>query len=85
MALILWLWRKLAATALIQPLAWELAHASGVALKKSKNQKCEKILLPDTSQAKHLNNRYYQGSQLILTSFAFMSKLDRQQLLGAPW
>ena len=33
---LLWLWRGLAATALIQPLAWEPPHAAGMAL-KSKN------------------------------------------------
>ena len=36
--LLLWLWRKLAATALIRPLAWEPPYASGAALKKDKRQ-----------------------------------------------
>ena len=31
---LLWLWRRLVATALIQPLAWELPYAMSVALKK---------------------------------------------------
>ena len=31
-----WLWRRLAATAPIGPLAWEPPHAAGVALKKSR-------------------------------------------------
>ena len=30
---LLWLWRRLEAAVLIQPLTWELPHASGVALK----------------------------------------------------
>ena len=30
----LWLWHRPAAAALIQPIAWELPYASGVALKK---------------------------------------------------
>ena len=30
---LLWLWCRLAATALIQPLAWEHSHAIGVAQK----------------------------------------------------
>ena len=34
---LLWLWRRLAATAPIQPLAWELPYAMGVAIKKIKN------------------------------------------------
>ena len=32
----LWLWLTLTAAALIQPLAWELPYATGVALKKKK-------------------------------------------------
>ena len=31
---LLWLWHKLAAAALIRPLAWELQYASGGALKR---------------------------------------------------
>ena len=34
--LLLWLWHRAAAVALIQPLAWELPYAAGAAL-KSKN------------------------------------------------
>ena len=35
---LLWLWRRLAAIALIRPLAWEPQYAAGVALKsKEKN------------------------------------------------
>ena len=33
---LLWLWCRLAATALIGPLAWEPPHAAGVALKNKK-------------------------------------------------
>ena len=32
----LWLWRRRAAEAPIQPLAWELPYAAGVALKRKK-------------------------------------------------
>ena len=34
---LLWLWCRLAATAPIQALAWELRYATGTALKKRKN------------------------------------------------
>ena len=37
--MLLWLWCKLAATALIQLLAWELPYATGAALKRPKNKK----------------------------------------------
>ena len=37
---LLWLWGRPAATALIQPLAWELPYAAGVALKRFKKKKC---------------------------------------------
>ena len=36
---LLWLWCRPAAEALIQPLAWELPYAAGVALKKKKKRK----------------------------------------------
>ena len=42
---LLWLWCRLAATALIRPLASELAYALGVALKRQKNKQTNKILL----------------------------------------
>ena len=32
--MLVWLWRRPGATALIQPLAWGLLHAVGAALKK---------------------------------------------------
>ena len=38
---LLWLWHKPAATAPIQPLAWELPYAAGAAL-KSKNKRTKK-------------------------------------------
>ena len=34
--LLLWFWRRPAATALIRPLAWEPPYAVGVALKRKK-------------------------------------------------
>ena len=36
---LLWLWCRLAATALIRPLAWELPYAMGAALKRQKEKK----------------------------------------------
>ena len=39
---LLWLWRRLAATAPVRPLAWELPCATGVALEKAKNKKQKK-------------------------------------------
>ena len=35
---LLWLWHRPAATAPIQPVAWKLPHATGVALKKQINK-----------------------------------------------
>ena len=37
--LLLWLWGKPAVAVLIQPLAWELAYAAVVALKRKKIEK----------------------------------------------
>ena len=39
---LLWLWRKLAATALIRPLAWETPYAVGEAQEMAKRQKDKK-------------------------------------------
>ena len=39
---LLWLWYKLAATAPIRPLAWELPCVEGVALKRQKKKKRKK-------------------------------------------
>jgi len=39
---LLWLWCRPAAAALIGPLAWELPHAAGVALKGKKKEKGKK-------------------------------------------
>ena len=36
---LLWLWRRPAAVAPIQPAAWELPYATGLALKKQKQNK----------------------------------------------
>ena len=37
--MLLWLWRRPVATALIRPLAWEPPHAMGAALDKAKQNK----------------------------------------------
>ena len=39
---LLWLWRRLVATALIRPLAWEPPYAAGAAQKKAKKTKKKK-------------------------------------------
>ena len=36
---LLWLWHRLAAVAMIQPLVWELPYATGVTLKNKQTQK----------------------------------------------
>ena len=39
---LLWLWRRLVATALIKPLVWEPPYTAGAALKKTKKKKKKK-------------------------------------------
>ena len=39
---LLWPWRRLAATTPIRPLAWEPSHAAGAALETAKRQKKKK-------------------------------------------
>ena len=42
-----WLWHRLAAAALIRPLAWEPPYATGVALPKKKKKKSHKPFSKD--------------------------------------
>ena len=42
---LLWLWHRLAAAALIRPLAWELPYATDVGLKKKKKRKKKRKLI----------------------------------------
>ena len=49
----LWLWYRPAVTALIQPLAWELPYAAGMALKSKRKEKCgTKLNCPSPAQAR---------------------------------
>ena len=50
---LLWLWCKLAATALIRPLDWEPPYAVGAALEKTKRQQQQK----ETNQPKQKKNQ----------------------------
>ena len=49
---LLWLWGRPAAAAPIQPLAWELPYASGVALKRKKEKEKEQLVLTQSSCSK---------------------------------
>ena len=40
---LLWLWRRPVAIALIQPLAWEPPYAAGAALKRQKTKKKKEL------------------------------------------
>ena len=64
----LWLWRRLAAAALIRPLAWEPPYAMGVALKgkkKKKKKKIEKKKKRETSNIKCSGIIYKPGDEEI--------------------
>ena len=52
---LLWLWRRLAATAPIRPLAWEPPYATGAALEKAKRPK-----------KSHLKDLFYLYNILLL-------------------
>ena len=42
---LLWLWSRLAATALIQPLGWELPYATGMAQKKQQKKNTSQMVI----------------------------------------
>ena len=48
---LLWLWSRQAATAPIEPLAWEPAYAEGAALKDQKTNKPKNLMLNERSQS----------------------------------
>ena len=55
---LLWLWHRLAAATLIQPLAWELPYASGMALKSKNSNKIifYMVNLHSNSSARNTND-----------------------------
>ena len=60
--LLLWLWCRLAAAALIQSLAWEFPYATGAALKRQKKKNLDHEITPVTSS----------GTEAILVFFFFV-------------
>ena len=80
--MLLWLWRRLVATAPIQPLAWEPLYAAGAALEKAKRQKNKIkytfLLLPfsDDSPLKTLSN-----CTAILETPSFVTSMKMEKLV----
>ena len=50
---LLWLWRRPAATALFGPLAWEPPYAAGAALKGTKDKKKKVIITISKTRVTH--------------------------------
>ena len=72
---LLWLWRRLAATAPIRPLAWELPLASGVALKQKSKKKQKQKSVDSSSQLRQ--ERAFPGNNnqsALLYTFHFISQ-----------
>ena len=55
-----WLWSRLAATALIRPLAQEPSYAAGVTLKRQKTKKKKNVYSSEFSQTKHTGLTHHQ-------------------------
>ena len=72
----LWLWHRLAATTPIQPLAWELIHAAGTALKRQKGK-------PDFEEKLYLKTDLGQ-SVALLTDQMLKGENDGLFLPSAP-
>ena len=68
---LLWLWRRLAATALIRPLAWELPYATGVALKKDKNTEKQKTKNKTKQKKKRKKENRNRKSSVKCSSWPF--------------
>ena len=75
--MLLWLWHRLVATALIRPLPWEPPHASGVAPKKTKKKKkkkkkknsgAKKIFREQINEEKFFSIKYFHHNNPSLSS-----------------
>ena len=62
---LLWLWCRLAAAALIQPLAWELPCATSVALKWGE-KRCSMVLVIREMEIKRKNTMSYSYTSIIM-------------------
>ena len=75
--MLLWLWCRLAAAAPISPLAWELPHTSGAALKRSKKKKKKtgrfggclclqyNLIYPHTKDLRYINFHKFKPTKTI--------------------
>ena len=84
---LLWLWCRPAAVAPIQPLAWKLPCAAGVALKRPKKKKEKKALQLDDPKMRGVDADW-EKSVLMLQQFpalsAFTSPSRKLSLLVTP-
>ena len=75
----LWLWRRLAATVLIGPLAWEPPYAAGAALKRQKGKKNYMYIFPKLAQhCKSTIIKNIPHSSSFIKNFFFLSSHSRQ-------
>ena len=82
----LWLWGRPAATALIQPLAWEPPYAAGAALEKTKRQKKKKR----ERERSHFWSKTFRDLSLVarlaLEQVSVINDLKgtKEQIVGVP-
>ena len=78
---LLWLWYRLVATALIRPLTWEPPYASGMALKRQKTKKKKgQILLTPLLNGVIAPEKSLRGMDTLHSS----TNVQRQALLINP-
>ena len=73
--MLLWLWHTLAAAALIQPLAQETAHATGVALKRGKKRDTWRSSCCGTERVKDPTAASWVAMEVQVRSLAWLSGL----------
>ena len=77
---LLWLWCRAAATAPIQPLAWELPYAVGMALKAKKKKKRKKRSQAQNKRMSTLSPTSPRESQRLKVSDSEIQKSFRDHL-----
>ena len=75
--MLLWLWRRPVATALIEPLAWEPPYAVDAALKRPKKEGKNTYIINKSSIVLQINDVNFKISILKMYSYPFSQSREK--------